>query len=102
MTVLDQARPSNKIVRVYPHKRLCDFVQCLIYADGRALYKDGDHLSGAGVNLVLPEFEQVFETKVAQRQALPGRDGTGLGLMGEGQRASNLHGVCLGLPSQMK
>jgi hypothetical protein len=58
--ILDRAGSSPRILRVYPHARLCDAVRCLAFADGKALFKDDDHLSAYGASYVLPEFEAVF------------------------------------------
>ena len=59
-SILDRVDPSPQLVRIWPHKRLCDSVRCLIVADGKALYRDEDHLSRAGANLLMPEFEPIF------------------------------------------
>jgi hypothetical protein len=59
-SILDGVDPSPQLVRIWPHKRLCDSVRCLILADGKALYRDGDHLSVAGSKFVLPAFESIF------------------------------------------
>jgi hypothetical protein len=58
--ILDRAGESPRILRVYPHKRLCDEVHCLAFADGKALFKDNDHLSANGASYVLPAFDAVF------------------------------------------
>ena len=70
-SILDRVDPSPQIVRIWPSKQLCDSVRCLILADGKALYRDEDHLSHAGANLVLPEFEPIFAD-----QDLPATDVT--------------------------
>ncbi len=49
-SILDRVNNSARLVRIWPHKRLCDSVRCMIVADGRALYRDEDHLSRAGAN----------------------------------------------------
>ena len=54
LPILDRAGTSPRIVRVYPHKRLCNEDRCLVYANGKALYRDADHLSAAGSEFVLP------------------------------------------------
>jgi peptidoglycan/LPS O-acetylase OafA/YrhL len=51
---------SGHIVRIFPHKRLCDAVRCLVYANGQVLYRDNCHLSRAGANLILPDFAPIF------------------------------------------
>ena len=60
LSILDRVGNSPGIARVYPHKKLCDDKSCLIYANGKALYKDDDHLSSAGAEFVLSEFEPIF------------------------------------------
>ena len=64
LSALDHAGTSERIFRVYPHKRLCNATECLVYAAGHSLYRDDDHLSGAGVDLVLPEFGPILEAEV--------------------------------------
>ena len=59
-SILDRVDPSPQLVRIWPHKRLCNSVRCLIVADGKALYRDEDHLSRAGANFLMPEFEPIF------------------------------------------
>jgi hypothetical protein len=61
LSALDHAGTSQRIFRVYPHKRLCNATECLVFAGGRSLYRDDDHLSSAGVDLVLPEFGSILE-----------------------------------------
>ena len=51
LPILDRAGTSPRIVRVYPHKRLCNEDRCLVYANGKALYRDDDHLSAAGCGI---------------------------------------------------
>ena len=58
--ILDRVGVSSRILRVYPHKKLCNEDRCLVYANGKSLYKDDDHLSRAGAEFVLSEFEPVF------------------------------------------
>ena len=38
---------------VYPHEQLCNSERCRLVDDGRPLYKDDDHLTLAGVRLIL-------------------------------------------------
>ena len=45
------------LVKVYPHKLLCDDKVCKTYANGHALYYDDDHLSLEGAEYILPLFE---------------------------------------------
>jgi hypothetical protein len=47
--------------RVYPDRRLCDRVRCIVYANGAPLYFDDDHLSLAGAAYIAPLFEGAFE-----------------------------------------
>lgn len=60
LSALDRAGNSQRIFRVYPHKRLCSASECLVYVAERSLYLDDDHLSIAGMDLVLPEFAPIF------------------------------------------
>ena len=70
-------------MRVYPHKKLCDDKSCLIYANGKALYNDDDHLSSAGAEFVLSEFEPIFAghgllaASADTNSALAAREGSG-------------------------
>lgn len=63
LPILDRVGTSARIIRAYPHKKLCGSGRCLIYANGKALYKDDDHLSTAGAEFVLPEFAPVFASR---------------------------------------
>jgi peptidoglycan/LPS O-acetylase OafA/YrhL len=58
--MLDRIGGSGKILRVYPHRRLCDQVKCIVVANGLPLYLDDDHLSVAGADYVRPELEPIF------------------------------------------
>jgi hypothetical protein len=51
---------SAKILRVYPHKRLCDKEICTVYTDRSILYRDDNHLSDAGAARIQPELEPIF------------------------------------------
>ena len=60
--VFDELQPAGaKLVRIYPHQRLCDETECIVYADGKPLYRDGDHVSLAGAEYLSPLFEPVFQ-----------------------------------------
>ena len=48
---------SERIFRVYPHKRSATLQN--LWSAGHSLYRDDDHLGGAGVDLVPPEFGSV-------------------------------------------
>ncbi len=54
--ILDRIR-GDRIVRVYPHRRLCNSDHCMVYADGLSLYRDHHHLSPAGAEYLMPEIE---------------------------------------------
>ncbi len=65
---LDKAgQDSERIIRVYPHKRLCDAKQCLVYKDGQVLYGDDNHLSHAGAEIIIPDFEPIFSSGAKAR-----------------------------------
>jgi hypothetical protein len=59
-SVLDKLESSKQLVRIWPHKRLCNSERCLAFANGRTLYSDEEHLSLAGANFIIPEFEPIF------------------------------------------
>ena len=40
---------------IYPHKTLCNNEVCKIMQNNSPLYKDDDHLSKIGVEMILPE-----------------------------------------------
>lgn len=63
---LDQLEPSDRIVRIFPHKRLCDNVKCIVYLDGKSLYRDNDHLSLAGADYISSLFELIFKREHSQ------------------------------------
>jgi peptidoglycan/LPS O-acetylase OafA/YrhL len=62
-SILDRMGNSPKIIRVYPHERLCDAKACEVYANGEALYRDDNHLSQAGAARVLPVYDPVFASQ---------------------------------------
>jgi hypothetical protein len=51
---------SERVLRVYPHERLCSQSSCAVFADGKVLYSDDDHLSLDGARYVGDQFEPVF------------------------------------------
>jgi hypothetical protein len=51
---------TEDVIRVYPHKFLCDRESCLVYDGGAILYRDKNHLTEAGAALVAPAFEPIF------------------------------------------
>ncbi len=59
-SVLDGLGPSDHLIRIYPHRRLCNDMVCVVYAQGTPLYYDDDHLSLTGADFVAPLFEPVF------------------------------------------
>jgi peptidoglycan/LPS O-acetylase OafA/YrhL len=61
LNILDRVGASERVLRVYPHKRLCDAERCIVYANGSPLYRDDNHLSAAGADFVAPELEPIFE-----------------------------------------
>lgn len=58
--ILDSLGTSKNILRIYPHKRLCDGSACLTYTNSEPLYYDSDHLSLAGAGYVAPMFVPIF------------------------------------------
>ncbi len=60
---LDGLGFSDKIVRLYPHKFLCDELECIAAADGKALYSDDNHLSLEGAAYISAMFEPVFRAE---------------------------------------
>jgi hypothetical protein len=71
LRVLDGIGPSERIVRVYPHEILCEDGHCLVYKDGKPLYRDRTHLSLAGARYIEPEFRPIFEPAKAAVSELP-------------------------------
>ena len=59
--MLDGLGNLNAIVRLYPHRRLCDAQKCRVYANGSLLYLDDDHLSDAGARYLAPDLDSIFE-----------------------------------------
>ncbi len=47
------------LIKIYPHKKLCDGERCLVYKDGNVLYFDDDHLSLEGAREILPLFDVI-------------------------------------------
>jgi hypothetical protein len=60
--MLDRVGPGV-ILRVYPHRRLCDARRCAVYADRSILYRDDSHLSVAGASYVQSELEPIFTVR---------------------------------------
>ena len=58
--MLDRIGSSEKILRGYPHKRLCDQARCIITANGSLLYSDDSHRSEASASYVQPDLEPIF------------------------------------------
>ena len=58
--VLDKLGPADKVIRIRPNRRLCDGTICIVYADGKPLYRDDDHLSLAGANYLSDLFNPLF------------------------------------------
>jgi hypothetical protein len=68
--MLDRMGQRSEVLRVYPHKRLCDTRCCIVYAGGLPLYSDNNHLSEAGAHFAQPELERIFATE-EDLQAMP-------------------------------
>jgi peptidoglycan/LPS O-acetylase OafA/YrhL len=66
-SALDSVASSENLIRIYPNERLCnkDDDKCIVYADGKLLYQDDDHLSFAGANYISPLFLGIFNRKQA-------------------------------------
>jgi hypothetical protein len=58
--MLDGVGTRPGLLRIYPHRRLCDAAKCSIFVSGNALYRDQSHVSVAGANFLLPDFEPLF------------------------------------------
>jgi peptidoglycan/LPS O-acetylase OafA/YrhL len=63
-SALDRIRADARIGKVDPARRLCDEERCHIYAEGKPLYFDDDHLSVAGARYVAPLFAKYFGSRV--------------------------------------
>jgi hypothetical protein len=48
------------LVKVYPHKKLCDEVTCKVYANDQVLYYDEDHLNLEGTEYIKSIFDGIF------------------------------------------
>ncbi|MGB5833052.1 MAG: acyltransferase family protein [Thiohalocapsa sp.] len=59
--VLDSFVDRDDAVAIYPHRSLCDDTHCYAYLGDKALFFDRQHLSLAGAQLVMPQFEGVFD-----------------------------------------
>jgi peptidoglycan/LPS O-acetylase OafA/YrhL len=59
--ILDSVRGSN-IVRVYPHKQFCseETGRCHYYSNRGIYYRDDDHVSPLGAEIIVNEFSHVF------------------------------------------
>ena len=64
--VFDALKPADKIIRIHPERRLCDGINCIVYANGKPLYRDDDHLSLAGADYLSDLFEPLFSARSSQ------------------------------------
>ena len=56
--MLDRINHPN-LYRIYPHYKLCNYQivnKCITHTHNQIYYRDDDHLSKSGVNLIMPEF----------------------------------------------
>jgi hypothetical protein len=67
--LLDSFTEKN-VVHVFPHKRLCHGDACSVYANGKPLYFDEQHLSVSGAEYLAPLFEPLFEGPVVTKTSL--------------------------------
>ena len=61
--LLDKLGNNPGLLRVHPHRALCEDGRCSAYKDGRALYSDYAHISLSGAEMLSPLFEQVLERR---------------------------------------
>ena len=54
---------NGDTIRLRPRDLLCPGADCIVYAAGRPLYRDDDHLSIAGADYIASLFETVFAPK---------------------------------------
>lgn len=64
--VFNELAPVDKIIRIYPNRRLCDGMKCIVYANGKALYIDDQHLSLAGADYISKMFDPLFDLRTRQ------------------------------------
>ena len=60
--MLDRIKHPN-LYRIYPHYKLCNYQiedKCITHTHNQIYYKDDDHLSESGVNLIMPEFIELL------------------------------------------
>ena len=67
--VFDELGPT--IIRIRPDLRLCDDLKCIVYANGKSLYFDDDHLSRAGTNYLSDMFDPLFKRNGLTETAKP-------------------------------
>ena len=58
--ILDRTGAAEDVIRIYPHKSLCDTERCLVYNGDGILYRDKHHLTEAGAALAGAAFRSVF------------------------------------------
>ncbi len=51
---------NDAVVHVFPHERLCDDQECIVFGHKHPLYLDDNHLSSFGVKYVGPAFDDIF------------------------------------------
>ncbi len=66
--LLDEIKAPN-LFSIRPHELLCNANKCANILDGIALYSDDNHLSLAGVDLIMPLFRGTLERVLALEKA---------------------------------
>ena len=61
--ILDSIQPHPNLIRIYPEKLFCDDKQCKALSERNLLYRDDDHLSSFGVDLLLKEIQSEIVNK---------------------------------------
>lgn len=57
---LDNIGERDNLIRVYPHRLLCDELRCYAYRDNKRFYSDQIHLSQSGADLLSGLFESLL------------------------------------------
>jgi hypothetical protein len=60
---LDNIGERDNLIRVYPHRLLCDELRCYAYRDNKRFYSDQIHLSLSGADLFSSLFESLLFTQ---------------------------------------
>jgi hypothetical protein len=69
--IAEIAKQAGNVVTVDPFETLCDSTVCFTVQDGRGLFKDTDHLTSEGVDIVAPKLAAAIRSALVAIRADP-------------------------------